>query len=94
MHRYQPTSVPYGGTVTGNSVTGADILYNFNMMGTSTTPITFYGNSYGSFPAGQYKSWLCGKTFARSALNVWKANVDRHGEASPAPTAEDNSSCP
>jgi hypothetical protein len=90
---YLPPVNPIGGTVTGNSVTGANVLYNFNKMGTATAPITFYGNTYGSFPAGSYKAW-CGKTYKGSALNVWASEVNRNGETNPAETLEDNSQCP
>jgi hypothetical protein len=57
---YQSPNI-IGGTVTGNTVSGASMLINVDGGGTAAQPISVYGNSYGAFtPNVEY---LCKETF-------------------------------
>ena len=89
---YIPPQSPQGGEVSGNFVSNANILYNFNRMGTNEYPLAFFGNSYGSFPSAF--AAYCGKKFSGSAINIFSSVVDRHGESDPAALTQDTSQCP
>jgi len=90
---YVPAAQPVGGRVVSNTVSGANILYNFNRMGSPEQPLVFYGNIYGTHRPGNYTAW-CGKSFKGGALNIFSSYVDRNGETSPEAMTQDNTECP
>lgn len=75
----------FGGTVSGNSVTGAGILINVDGGGTTASPVVVVDNTLGTFVPNLVFS--CGKACPGSVFNIAPGSVvDRQGETSPPAT--------
>jgi len=90
---YQPPSNILGGTVMGNSITGASFLINVDGGGTSSQPVSVYQNTYGVFTPNV--EFLCGKTYPGTFINISPDSfVNRNGETSPKATNDAWYNCP
>jgi hypothetical protein len=82
-----------GGTVSGNTISGAAILVNVDGGGTAAAPIQLQANTYGEFVPDL--TFLCGKTCPGSQLNISPDSVvNRGGDNNPVATSFAWNQCP
>jgi len=85
---WYPSSNIKGGTVTGNTVSGAAICIDIASAGTQSAPIEVHSNQLSDFTPNV--KFHCGKVYAGGLLNIVAGStVDRKGETSPNPTSVD-----
>jgi hypothetical protein len=87
---YESTNI-FGGTVTGNTISGAAVCLNLGGAGAAGSPFVVYGNALSGAQSGV--DFLCGKSYS-SLYNIAPDSVvDRRGDTAPV-TSDNIIGCP